>query len=109
VWSPLAAMPIHLPPLSRREFVRRTLVVGAGLLFAPAVLAASRELDDNCWALLSDPHIAADRTKIARGVSMASQFHAAVADVLQQSRRPAGALINGDLPSTPERRPTMPR
>lgn len=90
-------MPIHLPPLSRREFVRRTLVAGAGLVFAPAVFAATREVDEHHWALLSDPHIAADRAKVARGISMANQFQAAVADVLQQARRPAGALINGDL------------
>jgi Icc protein len=90
-------MPVHLPPLSRREFVRRTIVAGAGWMIGSRLQAAAPAVDEHTWALLSDSHIAADRTKIARGISMAANFEAVVADVWKQPRRPAGALVNGDL------------
>lgn len=90
-------MPIHLPPLSRREFLRRSLVAGSGLMLGPRVWAATREVDAHGWALISDPHIAANREKLARGVNMAAQLQTVVDDVLQQPQRPVGALINGDL------------
>jgi 3',5'-cyclic AMP phosphodiesterase CpdA len=54
-------------------------------------------VDEHAWALLSDPHISADRTKMARGISMAAQLTTVVEDVLSQSRRPVAAVINGDL------------
>lgn len=90
-------MPIHLPPLSRREFVRRTLAAGAGWMLAPVAWAAARDIDGEAWALLSDPHIAADRGKVARGITMAAQLQAVVSDVLAQPQRPAGVIVNGDL------------
>lgn len=92
-----AAMPIHLPPLSRRQFLLRSLAAGAGLWLRPRALAADREIDPHFWALLSDPHIAADRAKNARGINMAAQLASAVQDVLAQPRRPVAALVNGDL------------
>ncbi|MDO8540293.1 MAG: metallophosphoesterase [Opitutaceae bacterium] len=91
-------MPIYLPPLSRRQFLARTLAAGAGLaLFRSRLLAATRDQDPHAWALISDPHIAADRAKMARGINMAGQLTIVVQDVLSQPRRPAAALINGDL------------
>lgn len=59
--------------------------------------AAEAEIDRHTWALLSDPHIAADAAKLARGINMAAQLGTVVKDVLAQARRPVGALVNGDL------------
>jgi len=90
-------MPIHLPPVSRREFLRRFLLAGAGLLAAPNLLAAAKSADPHAWALLSDTHIAADRAKALRGVVMARHFERVSAELLGLHRRPAGVLIAGDL------------
>jgi 3',5'-cyclic-AMP phosphodiesterase len=90
-------MPIHLPPLSRRQFITGTLAAGTGLLLRPSLRAAATPVDEHSWALISDPHIAADRMKVARNINMAEQLGTVVADVLNQPRRPVGALINGDL------------
>jgi 3',5'-cyclic-AMP phosphodiesterase len=90
-------MPIHLPPLSRREFIARSLTAGATLALSQRLWAASAPVEANSWALISDPHIAADRAKLGRNINMADQLGAVVQDVLGQPRRPVGALINGDL------------
>lgn len=90
-------MPIHLPPLSRRAFLERSLLLGAGLMVRSRGLGATAKADPHRWALLSDAHIAADRAKIARGINMATQLGTVVQDVLAQPQRPAAALVNGDL------------
>ena len=91
-------MPLHLPPLSRRQFLSRTIAGSAALLFArPALAAASRRADPHCWALLSDIHIAADKARIAREINPADRLSTVVREVLAQESRPSGALINGDL------------
>lgn len=90
-------MPLYLPPLSRRQFLARSLAAGTGLLLRQRLLAAAREVDPHAWALISDPHIAADRAKLGRNINMAAQLATVVDDVLGQPRRPAGALVNGDL------------
>lgn len=91
-------MPIHLPPLSRRQFLTGALATSAGLMLSSRLAAAAgRPVDENAWALLSDSHVAADRAKMARGINMAGQLAAVIADVLDQPRRPAAAFINGDL------------
>lgn len=91
------AMPVYLPPLSRRQFIGRALAAGASLMLKSGLAAATRPVDPHSWALLSDPHIAADRAKLGRGFNMAEQLTRVVGDVLAQSQRPMGALINGDL------------
>jgi Icc protein len=48
------------------------------------------------WALLSDTHVAADRTLRARGVNMAENFESVSRELLGLAERPAGVLINGD-------------
>jgi 3',5'-cyclic-AMP phosphodiesterase len=90
-------MPILLPPVSRREFLRRSLLAGAGLLVAPSLLAAGKRTDPNSWALFSDIHIAADRAKVQRGIAMAEHSEQAAVEVLALPKRPAGVLISGDL------------
>ena len=89
-------MPVHLPPISRREFFRRSLIAGAGLAFAPDLLAARRRADPNSWALMADTHIAADPTKMARGINMAGHLRTVSAELLAFPKRPAGAFVIGD-------------
>ncbi|MBI5766462.1 MAG: metallophosphoesterase [Verrucomicrobia bacterium] len=91
-------MPITLPPLTRRQFLSRSLIGGAGLLLGScARLPAGRRADPHTWALLSDTHIAADRAKVARNIAMAAHLEAVVRDVLAQPVAPAAAIVNGDL------------
>jgi 3',5'-cyclic AMP phosphodiesterase CpdA len=85
-------MPIHLPPLTRRHFVAST---AAGLL-GIRTLRAAAPTDEPSWALLADPHIAADRTTVSRGAKVADKLAATVKEVLALRTLPANVLINGD-------------
>ncbi|MDR3404701.1 MAG: metallophosphoesterase [Chthoniobacter sp.] len=89
-------MPFHIPPISRREFLRRSLVAGAGLLTIPALRAAESKADPNRWALFSDTHVAADATMVRFDVNMADHLRAVVDGVRALSTPPAGVLVNGD-------------
>ncbi|HEX5221188.1 MAG TPA: metallophosphoesterase [Verrucomicrobiae bacterium] len=89
-------MPIHLPPLSRRAFLRRALVAGVAVGCAPRLLAAERPANPNSWILLADTHIAADATKVNKAVNMTRHLAAVSEQVLQLSERPAGAFVVGD-------------
>ena len=89
-------MPLHLPPLSRRRFLASTAMAGAAALFGRPLWGAEKPVDENCWALFSDIHIAADRATVARNINMANHFEAARRDVLELPSRPARLLINGD-------------
>lgn len=89
-------MPLHIAPLSRRQFLRRSLLAGAGVLALPAMRAATGAADPNRWALLSDTHIAGDYEAVNRGVHLANHLRATVAEVRALEAPPAGVLINGD-------------
>ncbi len=89
-------MPLHLPPLTRRAFLRRSLAATASLLTIPALRAAENDADPDRWALLSDTHIAADRAAINRDVNMTDHLEAAVKGVRALASRPAGVFVNGD-------------
>ena len=88
-------MPIHLAPISRRRFLRRTIAAGALLTLQPWMLAA-KGTDGHTWALLSDPHLAADRSLRARGVNMTDNFIKVSDELVSQANVPAGVIINGD-------------
>ena len=89
-------MPIHLSPLSRRNFLQRSLLAGAGFAWAPSLFAANRRTDRDSWALFADTHIAADATKVAREINMTDHFIAAAKEVLALPQRPAGLIVCGD-------------
>jgi hypothetical protein len=89
-------MPISLPPLSRRQFLARSLAAGAVAVLGPGLHAEDKATDPNAWALLSDPHLAADRAKLGRGINMADHFTAVSREVRAWPKRPAGVFINGD-------------
>jgi len=46
-------MPISLPPISRRRFLRRSLAVGAGLAVSPNLFAAGKRTGRKLLALLA--------------------------------------------------------
>jgi Icc protein len=89
-------MPIHLPPLARRDFLQRTLLAGAGLVVAPELFAAGRRTDANAWALLADTHIAADPRRIERAINMTDHFRTVSQELLALPQAPAGVFIVGD-------------
>ena len=89
-------MPIYLPPLSRRSFLKRSLLTGAGLMLAPPAFAAARRSDHNSWALLADTHIAADPAKVAREINMTEHFQTVAKELLALPTRPAGVFVVGD-------------
>src|SRR5438046_8980822 len=89
-------MPIHLPPISRRQFLARAIAAGAGLGLGHELFAASKETDPDLWALLSDTHLAADRNQIGRGINMAAHFDKVSMELLSLPRRPAAVFITGD-------------
>ena len=89
-------MPIHLPPISRREFLRRTMIAGATIAAPPALWAAERKTDADTFALLADTHIAADLTTVQREVNMAEHLRAVGEELLKQRRNPAGVFVVGD-------------
>src|SRR5216110_2410347 len=89
-------MPIHLPPISRRQFLVRSLAAGAGLALRPGLLAATRPADPDFWALLSDTHLAADRAQLGREINMADHFTTVSRELLALPKRPAGIFVTGD-------------
>lgn len=89
-------MPIHLPAISRRQFLVRSLAGGAALALSPDLLAAAKRTDLNSWALLADTHLAADRGLVARGINMTDHFTSVSRELLALPKRPAGVFITGD-------------
>ena len=89
-------MPIHLPAISRRQFLLRSLAGGAALALSPSLLAAAKRTDPNSWALLADTHLAADRSLVARGINMTDHFTTVSRELLALPKRPAGVFITGD-------------
>ena len=89
-------MPLHLAPLPRREFLRRSLAASIGLFGLPALRSMAAAADPDRWALLSDTHIAEDPAAIARGVNLAENLRSVIAQVRALPTAPAGLLLNGD-------------
>ena len=89
-------MPIHLPPISRRQFLVRSLAGGAALALSPSLLAAAKGADPNSWALLADTHLAADPSAVMREINMTDHFTKVSAELLALPQRPAGVFVTGD-------------
>lgn len=89
-------MPIQLPPLSRRTFLRRALLAGAGLAFAPQLHAAMRRTNATSFALLADTHIAGKPTHVTRNVNLTDHFNAVAREIVGLPERAAGVFILGD-------------
>lgn len=108
-------MPITLPPIARRQFIRGAMVLGGGALVTPRVLATADgegdALDKNRVALLADTHISADPNRVYPGtkwpgspvkdgeheyVHIAKCLEETVKSVIALNPRPAHLIINGD-------------
>ena len=89
-------MPFHLPSISRREFIVRTLAGGAGALAIRNGLAAGPETDPDLWALYSDSHIAASTAKVWRDEPMYDNARRVNREMLGMRRHPCGMIHFGD-------------
>jgi 3',5'-cyclic AMP phosphodiesterase CpdA len=89
-------MPIHLPPISRRQFLAGSLAAGAGLLLPGGVYAAAAAADPNRWALLADTHIWERRDGLYRDVKPAENLAQARREILALDPPPAAAIVAGD-------------
>jgi Icc protein len=107
-------MPIILPPITRRQFVKGALALGGTAMMTPCALAADSErveLAPNRVALLADTHISANPNLVYPGtkwpgspvkegeheeVNMADCLTQAVKGVIALNPRPAHLIVNGD-------------
>src|SRR4051812_46360526 len=90
-------MPLHLPPLSRRQFLA---AAGGGILAWNQALPAEKNAHPYRWFLSADTHIAADHNKIHNKVNLADHLSRVVDDALKLEPRPAGLILNGDAALT---------
>src|ERR1035437_2760274 len=92
-------MHIHLPQLTRREFLKRAALAGAAVAFAPSSYAGlfGKSRDKHTFAIFSDPHIAADAALKNSGVNMADNLAACVRELAAWPVKPAAVIVNGDL------------
>jgi Icc protein len=89
-------MPVYLAPVSRRKFLARSVAGAAGLALGKPLLADSKATNPDFWALMADPHLAADRTLVERAVNMSQNFAKVSSELLGCPERPAGVFITGD-------------
>ena len=108
-------MPIILPPITRRQFIKGSLALGGTALLNSRALAAAdsdrTRLDPNRVALLADTHISADPAQRYPGtkwpgspvvedehewVNMADCLAQTAKRVIALNPRPAHLIVNGD-------------
>ena len=96
-------MPVYLPPINRRKFIRSTTLATAGLLFGLKGDLFGNDngnVDPDYFILVADTHIDQDRTTES-GARLAERFQIVVDRVLANtSRRPAGMIVMGDVART---------
>ena len=88
-------MPIHLGPITRRRFLSATLSA-AWAVGLRRGFAAQSEPGGDRWALLADPHIAADSALMVRKTQMAANLRQVVARLTALEGRLSGVIIDGD-------------
>ena len=108
-------MPIILPPINRREFIKGSLCFGSSTIMlsrrASAADSDRTKLDQNRVALLADTHISADPNLSYPGtkwpgspvkeseherVNMAKSLAAVAKSVTALNPLPAHLIVNGD-------------
>jgi len=92
----LEDVPIYLPPITRREFLVRSLAAGAGALTLGKGYAEEKSADPNFWALYSDTHIAENSASIYRGEPMFANALRANRELFAAAERPCGLIHFGD-------------
>ncbi len=93
-------MPLHLPPITRRQFVAGSLAASAVTLLAEQLPAAGRQVDAARYALLADIHISQNRKKsypmAGLTVNMTESLAQVIREVLALDPLPTAAIIAGD-------------
>jgi Icc protein len=92
-------MPITLPQISRRNFLKRAALAGASAALAPQSYAGlfGKSRDKHTFAFFSDTHVAADATLKNSGVNMADNLAACARELAAWPVKPAAVIVNGDL------------
>ncbi len=93
-------MPITLPKISRREFLKRATLVSAAMSLpsvSHAGLFSKSHNDPHTLAFFSDTHIAADATLTHLNGNMTEHLTAAVSELLTWPVKPGNIIVNGDL------------
>jgi 3',5'-cyclic-AMP phosphodiesterase len=91
-------MPIHLGPITRRNFLAGAAGTTAALLLGGRTgTAENAKIDPHCFALLSDTHVPSDPKKVQGGVNMTANFTKAIAQVTGLETAPSGAIFCGDI------------
>jgi hypothetical protein len=92
-------MPVLLPQLSRREFLKRAALAAAAAGLAPSCYAwlLDKPRDERLFVFFSDTHVAADAAQVFNGVNMADHMAACVNELLAWPVAPALVIISGDL------------
>ena len=108
-------MPIILPPINRREFIKGSLALSSSIITSSRRLSAAdidrTILDPNRVALLADTHISSDPNLSYPGtkwpgspvkedkhesVNMAESLASTIKSVIELKPRPACLIVNGD-------------
>ena len=92
-------MPVTLPQLSRRAFLKRAALAGAAAALAPQSYAGlfGKSRDKHTIAFFSDSHVAADPKSMHGGVNMADNFAGSIRELAAWRVKPATVIVNGDL------------
>jgi hypothetical protein len=93
----LPAVPVYLPPISRRRFLTGSFAAAAALAFGQGCSVPKGKGDEHNVALLSDIHIAANPAYIERDANMTNNLKVVTDEVLAWPQRPGMVFINGDL------------
>jgi len=96
-------MPIHLGPITRREFLVRSAAAGAAALLpraAYALAAGSTGADPHSFVLMSDTHITVDPRTKRLGINMAEHFAKAATEIAALKVKPSGVIHTGDCAHT---------
>ena len=90
-------MPVTLNPISRRQFIARSLAGLAGALIAPHLAGARTATNPHRFALLADAHIDAKLETRDHNANMVDNFTRVAGEVAGLSHLPTAAFVVGDL------------
>ena len=90
-------MPITLHPISRRQFIVRSLAAGAAAFALPELFGKETKTDPHRFALLADTHICANRGEVVRGINMTDNLEHVGSELVSLDTTPSSVFILGDL------------
>jgi len=88
-------MPLHVPAVSRRQFLAYSSAALTSLSVSPGSWGAEAA-DPHTLALLSDTHIPTGPEITARDVNMTANLKQVIGELCSLKQKPVGVLINGD-------------